>query len=331
MRDDDRLLDLPDAEFGSGVIGVCDVCGVRQAVVVLTKERFRLCVIDFLNKSWLKTDHKPTAPAPLYRTERVVFETSAFGAPREVPAIAVSPTKVVRRPGILVAPDTYGITTTVLDAALRFAHEGFEVLVPDVGKTDGIGAPHHAAMHLGVLAGGVPLRSAKVGQLTALYADGLRALAAREMVDPTRLGVFGSSFGGTLAVGVAAENTNVRAVATAYPMPFRPAEAIRLVTVPLLVVHGSKDRAARGTATAWKGALPATTVVEFDGARHHFLARDLRAYDLARAEEAWSVVVKFLKDQLFPPVPKPPAPPVKFAAPATPPTPAASVPKPAGA
>jgi hypothetical protein len=29
MRDDDRLLDLPAAEFGSGVIGVCDICGTR--------------------------------------------------------------------------------------------------------------------------------------------------------------------------------------------------------------------------------------------------------------------------------------------------------------
>ena len=59
MRDDDRLLNLTDAEFGTGVVGVCDICGTRQAVIVLKKERFKLCVLDFLNKTWLKTDKKP--------------------------------------------------------------------------------------------------------------------------------------------------------------------------------------------------------------------------------------------------------------------------------
>ena len=323
MRDDDRLLGLPDAEFGSGVIGVCDVCGVRQAVIVLTKERFRLCVIDFLNKSWLKTDQKPTAPVPVYRSERGSFETSAFGAPREVPALTFSPTKVVRRPGILIAPDTYGVTTTVLDAALRFAHEGFEVLVPDLGKTDGIGPSHHAALRAGALAGGVSVRNAKVAQLLALYADGLRTLGSREMVDPARLGVFGTSYGATLATALAVERTDLRAVAAAYPMPLRPKEAVRLVGAPFLVVLGSRDRAARLAAAAWKAELPKIELVELDGVRHHFLARDLRSYDLVHAEEAWAAIVRFFKQALFPPAPRPPAAPVKFPAPATASAPAA--------
>lgn len=317
MRDDDKLLDVPDPEFGSGVVGVCDVCGVRQAVIVLEKERFRLCVLDFLNKSWLKTERKPTAAAPVYRTERVAFETTAFGSPRSVPALTFTPTKVVRRPAVLLTPDLYGITTCVLDAALRFAHDGFEVLVPDVGKTDGLGAAHHLALRAGALSGGVPVRSAKVAQLLALYGDGLRALGAREMVDPARLGLFGASYGGSLALALAAENTSVKAVAAAYPMPLKPATTAELVTAPVLLVNGAKDRVARLAAKPWTTHQPPATVVEAAGARHHFLARDLRAYDLARAEEAWGTIVRFFREQLIPPIPKPPTAPLKFPAPPT--------------
>lgn len=316
MRDDDRLLDLPAAEFGSGVIGICDICGARQAVVILTKERFRLCVLDFLNKSWIKSDRKPGAPAPLYRSERIAFETGALGG-RPAPAIALTPAKIVRHPAVLIAPDIYGITTTVLDAAIRFAREGFEVLVPDLGKTEGVGLPQHLALRAGTaLRGGVPVGSPQVRSLLALYGDALRHLLARDMVDPARAAVFGTSYGGSLAVALAAQNTRLGAVALAYPLPVRPREVASLVTAPVLVVHGARDRAATRAARELVETLGAhpPTVVRLPGARHHFLARDLRAYSLPRAEEAWDGVLRFLKQQLMPPPPRPPAPPVRVVA-----------------
>ncbi len=315
MRDDDRLLDLPEAEFGSGVVGVCDICGVRQAVVVLTKERFRLCVLDFLNKAWLKTDRKPGAPLPLYRTERIRFPTTALGG-HDAPALAFSPTKVVRHPAVLVTPDTFGITTTVLDAAIRFAREGFEVLVPDVGKTDGVGFAHHAALRSeAVLRGGVSVRSPRSAALVALYGDALRHLLEREMVDTGHAGLFGTSYGASLAVGLAAETTRLQAVSLAYPRPVRPREAARLVTAPVQLVYGSRDGVARRAVGELKANLPTASVVEIEGVRHHFLARDLGAYRLVRAEEAWEAIVRFLKEQLVPPAPRPPPAPVKFPAP----------------
>lgn len=316
MRDDDRLLDLPAAEFGSGVIGICDICGTRQAVVILTKERFRLCVLDFLNKSWIKTDRKPGAPAPLYRSERITFETGALGG-RPAPAIALTPAKIVRHPAVLITPDIYGITTTVLDAAIRFAREGFEVLVPDLGKTEGVGLPQHLALRGGTaLRGGVPVGSSQVRSLLALYGDAFRHLLAREMVDPARAAVFGASYGGSLAVALAAQNTRLGAVALAYPLPVRPREVAGLITAPVLVVHGTRDPTAARAAHELGETLGAhpPTIVRLPGARHHFLARDLRAYSLPRAEEAWDGVLRFLKQQLMPPPPRPPAPPVRVVA-----------------
>jgi carboxymethylenebutenolidase len=314
MRDDDRLLDLPEPEFGSGVVGVCDVCGERQAVVVLTKERFKLCVLDFLNKTWIKTDKKPGVPAPLYRSERVWFETDSTPSGK-AQGILLSPTKIVKHPTVLITPDVYGITTTVLDAGIRFAREGFEVLMPDVGKIDGIGPRDHLALRSGArFRGGIPTTSRRVGNFTHLYADAFDYLRDREMVDPGKSAVFGTSYGASLALALAARDTRLSAVVLAYPVPVRPADLGKLVTAPLLFVAGSKDSAAARARQQLESARTGSRVpFEFmtvEGVRHDFLSRDLSSYDLPKAEETWARILAFLKQRLMPPPPRPPPPPV---------------------
>src|SRR5208282_5726528 len=339
MRDDDRLLNLTDVQFGTGVVGVCDICGTRQAVVVLTKERFKLCVLDFLNKTWIKTDKKPGVPAPIYRSERVAFDTRAVSSGK-AQAIVLSPTKVVKHPVVLLTPDVYGITTTLLDAAIRFAREGFEVLIPDLLKTEGVGVGHHLALRSSAqFRGGVAVGSRKVAVLLQLYGDALDYLRGRDMVDPTKAAVFGTSYGASLALALAAQDTRLAAVALAYPMPVQPPDLAKLVTVPLLFVGGTEDRSA-AKARAQLLAVFSTgrvscELVEVPGARHNFLARDLSGYEVGPAEFAWTRIVAFLKRNLSPPPPKPPVMPPKPAAspPTAPPAPkpAVSAPTPAPA
>jgi len=320
MRDDDRLLNLTDAEFGAGVVGVCDICGTRQAVIVLKKERYKLCVLDFLNKTWLKTDKKPGVAAPLYRCERIVFDTGAIPSGK-APAIVLSPTKVVKHPVVLLTPDVFGITTTLLDAAIRFAREGFEVMIPDIQKTEGVGPGHAVALRSGAqFGGGVRLASRRVAVLLEIYSDALDYLRSREMVDPMKAAAFGTSYGGSLALGLAARDTRLAAVALAYPMPVRPADLATLVTVPLFCLSGSADRAASKAVAQLRGAQSKAKagfeIIEIPGVRHGFLARDLSAYEVGPAEAAWTQIVAFLKRTLMPPPPKPPAMPPKPAAPA---------------
>jgi len=337
VRDDDRMLDLPQPEFGSGVIGVCDICGERQAVIVLAKERYQLCVIDFLNKTWLKTEKKPGAPMPLYRSDRVWFETDASTKGR-AQAIVLSPTKTVRRPGVLITPDVYGLTTTLLDAAIRFAREGFEVVVPDVAKTDGIGASHHVTLRSGArFRGGVDVAAKRVAELVALYTDALAYLRTREMVDPAKSALFGASYGASLALALAARETKVGAVVLAYPMPVRPADLATLVTAPVLYVGGASDGPATRARAQLDAARGASALrcwfLDLPGARHDFLSRDLGAYDVGAAERAWTGIVQFLKQQLMPPPPKLPQVPPRPAgfppAPIPPPLQAAAAPAPA--
>ncbi len=314
MRDDDRLLDLPDPEFGSGVVGVCDVCGTRQAVVILSKERYKLCVLDFLNKTWLTTEKKPGAPAPLYRSDRVWF-ASPEAPSGKAQGILLSPTKIVKHPVVLVTPDVYGITTTMLDGAIRFAREGFEVLLPDLVKSDLGGPSTHLSMRAGArFRGGVPVDSRRVAPLVRLYGDALAYLRGREMVDPAKSGLFGASYGGSLAVALAAQETKLAAVALAYPQPVRPPTLPALVTAPTLVVAAAADRGTDRLRSQFASTEPGREFVVVPGVGRDFLSRDLAAYQVGPAEEAWTRIVGFLKQRLAPAAPRPPAPPVVPAA-----------------
>jgi dienelactone hydrolase len=321
MSDDQDLL-LPDYPevFGSGVIGVCDICGKRQAVIVLQKERFKLCVLDFLNKSWINTTAKPGAPLPPYRSDRVWFDTRVAKSGHST-AIVLTPTKIVRHPTVLITPDLYGVTTVLLDAGIRFAKEGFEVLIPEVGKTPGIGFPEHLATRAGAyFSGGVSLQSARIRKLVLYLQDALACLRTRPLADPDKTAVFGLDFGGSLALGVAGEEQKLSAVVMAYPMPVRPAGYVDLVTAPMLFVDAGRDGASRRARQAFESRATqlgaSVEYADFPAARRHFLSRDLRAYDLAQAEAAWGKILAFLKSRLQPPPPRPPAPPKTVAPPA---------------
>jgi dienelactone hydrolase len=334
MSDDDRMLDELPAEFGSGVIGVCDVCGTRQAVIVLQKERFKLCVIDFLNKSWIDSKAQPGRPLPPYRSERVWYPTD-FAAGGRAPAVRLAPTKEVRRPAVLITPDVYGLTTTLLDAGIRCARAGFEVFLPDLTKTEGLSPADHLSLRADTqFRGGVRLDSPRVRRLLALYGDALRSLREYPLVDPEKVGLFGAFYGAAFALGLGGEDRRVAAIAVASPVAVRPAEYLRLLNVPLLLLGGASDRTAVRCAGQW-GPILGGAGTRFEqqfearvGAR--YLGRDLSGYDLPSAERSWKRLTDFYASHLFPPPPKPPPPPKVVSATAAPPKPPAA-PSPAGA
>jgi dienelactone hydrolase len=329
MTDDDSMLKELPPDFGSGVIGVCDVCGSRQAVIVLQKERFKLCVIDFLNKSWVDSKAKPGAPLPPYRSERVWYPTE-FAPGGRAPAIRLAPTKEVRRPAVLLTPDVYGLTTTLLDAGIRCARAGFEVLLPDLTKTDGLSAADHLSLRTdSQFRGGVRLDSPRVRRLLGLYGDALRSLREYPLVDPEKVGLFGAFYGAAFALALGGEDRRVAAVAVASPVAVRPPEYLRLLSAPLLLLGGAGDRTAVRCAEQWgpilggAGTLFERRLEPEVGGR--YLARDLPGYDLPAAERSWKRLAEFYAHHLFPPPPKPPPPPKVVSATAPPPKPPVAV------
>ena len=311
--DNDQMMPGLSEEFGSGVIGVCDVCGTRQAVIVLQKERFKLCVLDFLNKTWTKPGLTPGAPLPTYRSERVWYPTDATPTGK-APAIMLSPTKVVKHPIALVTPEVYGLTTTMLDLGIRLAREGCEVLLPDVARSGIVGPRAHAGLRFAArFRGGVSFDHPEVQRLRRLYLDALRFLRARDMVDPEKTVVAGAGYGAALAEAVAVEDRSVTALVLAYPVPVRPAEFLKVIAAPVLFVDAGGDAWSRRARAQWEALGPAAEVgvrfLDMPGAKAYFLARDLGQYDVDLAERAWSEIAQFVKTRLFPAPPRPPTPP----------------------
>ncbi|MCI4344488.1 MAG: dienelactone hydrolase family protein, partial [Thermoplasmata archaeon] len=145
---------------------------------------------------------------------------------------------------------------------------------------------------------------------------------------PEKTAFFGASYGASLAIGLASREQKLTALALAYPRPVDPPEIARLITAPTLLVRGGRDsvaqRAEQQLRVAMPGSSPSLETVYFAAGRHNFLARDLKAYDIAVAEEAWKRIVGFVQARLMPPPPKPPPPPTRTTAP--PVSPADSVP-----
>ena len=156
------------------------------------------------------------------------------------------------------------------------------------------------------------MENPRTRKLVSLYEDAMAFLAARPMVDASKAAVYGASFGGSLAIAYAGQRHGLSAVVLAYPAPVKPFEYLGLLTAPVLVVSGGKDRLAKESRTQLAKAQNAFNLeVEhfyLPYARHDFLARDLRSYNLDLSEMAWKKIESFLQARLFPPPPKYPPP-----------------------
>ena len=319
MPDEDLLLDVPDPEFGSGVVGVCDICQKRQAVIILSKERFKLCVLDFQNKAWIRTPAKPAAPTPPFTTSRHYVPTRATRS-GVVPAVVLSPVKAVKRPSVLVVPEVYGLTTQYIEAGVRLAHEGCEVILPDFAKAEGINLLEWGRMRSSrLLMGGVHISQSHRDRALRMLEDCRRFVQTRPMVIPERQAVLGISYGGAWALAFAAQTPGLSALALAYPQMIHPPSFLRSLSVPTLAIYGGEDSEAGAAASLLEDCtaryhLPVDfSVVPEVG--HHFLNRDSPNYSLPEAELAWTRLIAFVKGYLFPPPKPPPKPPVVAAKP----------------
>ncbi len=312
MPDEDLLLrDVPNREFGAGVVGVCDICHKRQAVIILSKERYQLCVMDFLNKSWIKADEKPQAfTVPFTSTTDFISTPSVPGG--ILHAIRLRPTKIVKHPLVVVAPDPYGVTTQTIEAAVRFVREGYEVIFPDTGRIPGLSFAVEYGLTRGMRLwkGTVWLPRARRERLLRLL-DVCRLHALEdEMVDPTKQALFGASYGGAYALAYAAETEGLRAVALAYPYCVSPIGRLASIKAPVHTVYGSGDTRAGQSGVLLQRSLPRWgieyTSKVIPRAGHNFLGRDEKTYRVRSSELAWKDLLGFVRAQLEPPPPPKP-------------------------
>lgn len=184
-------------------------------------------------------------------------------------------TNAIKRPGVVMVPDWYGISDSAIAKAKQIAGDDYVVLLADVYGKD------------------VRPKTDEEARATTkkLYDDRatLRARANKAIdvlrtakdvpVDPKHIGAIGYCFGGATALEMARSGADLDAVATfhgglATSMPAKPGT----VKASVLVLNGADDQGTKGDIPAFETEMNAADVdwqfVNFSDAVHCFALPD---------------------------------------------------------
>lgn len=211
-------------------------------------------------------------------------------------------------PGILIAPEWWGVVEHPRTVCEKLAEAGFAAVVMDVfgeGKltTDANQANEWMEQMLAD-------QDKLMGRCQLILKDFSDQMA----VDSDRLGVIGYCFGGKIALDMAREGMPVKAVATFHgnPTPKQPAEKGKF-TADVLVAHGAEDsmvpmEGIEGLKKELDKAEVSYQVDVYEGAKHGFTNPDAdkRAaendvdlgYNEAAAKQSWDKMIDFMTKHL---------------------------------
>jgi carboxymethylenebutenolidase len=262
----------------------------------------RHCLVLLVVILALLVDPRASAPADAVRAS----EIEIAGSEGEVPARLYLPGAGEPRPALLVLHTANGPGPNVEAVARALAAEGYVALAPDLFNLHDFGAEGRTDHPL------------ILGDLDAA----LDHLARHPSVDAGRLGVIGFSFGGRLAVLLAARKPDrIRAVVAYYavtdhgalgrPLAGRAAHArplsdhVAAIRAPVLLQHGDADRnvpveQSRLLHRALVAAGKTVELATYPGADHLFdftLGPEARPHPEA-ARTAWRRTLDFLRRHL---------------------------------
>jgi len=228
------------------------------------------------------------------------------GSEGEMPGHLYEPGAPARLPGVLVLHTSAGPGPNLEAFAKRLAAEGYVTLTPDFFSLHDFG-PDGRTDH----------------PLILKDLDGaLEYVASHPRVDATRLGVVGFSFGGRVAVILAATRPErIRAAVSYYAVTSHPAlggtlagraaraeplpARVQAIRAPLLIHHGEADvnvpvEQARLLHRAMLAAGKSSSLYTYPGADHLFnfsIGPDVRFHPVAAAL-SWDRTVRFLDQHL---------------------------------
>ncbi|GAA1355291.1 dienelactone hydrolase family protein [Streptomyces beijiangensis] len=237
--------------------------------------------------------------------------TSAWADIDGMDAFVARPDAPGSHPGVILAPELFGLDDNIKETAHRLAALGFTVVAPDF---------HHRTQPRAALAGDEAGRKRGFELLTLLTREGVLADVEATMRHLReyegaggRIGMVGFSAGGHMAY-LSAARLPLLATAVIYPgwltvtdIPLStPEPTLTLtpgITGRLLFVVGDEDhvisQAQRGEI---ERELKASGVrhdfVVYPGAGHPFLFEGRETYDADAAADTWRRVEELLRDEL---------------------------------
>lgn len=210
----------------------------------------------------------------------------------------------VRRPGVLVVHEWWGLTEHPKRSARRLAEQGYIALAVDMyGK----GRVTDSAQQAGQWAGEVRGNPAA---LLSRFAAAMEALKARPLTDPARIGAIGYCFGGTVVLEVARQGAALAGVVSFHGgLASSVPEEKRNLRARVLVCHGADD-----PAVAWEQVTAFREEMQrakadwqldvYGGAVHAFTNPDANSptarYNERAARRSWEAMTRFLRECLGP-------------------------------
>lgn len=213
----------------------------------------------------------------------------------KLPAFVAEPSGAPEAPGIVIAPEIFGVSPWVKSVARRLAQEGFRAVAPEIFVRD-----------QEPLGSDLPSWMARVGRLDIPQA--VRDLrAALEQLPARRAASIGFCLGGALSLLTAAE-VGLDACVDCYGRPRwmhktsaeNAIDAGKRIRCPVLAIYGTRDQGIGVAAVEeLRAVLPPGSEVAFYQAGHAFL-NDQRPemYVADQATLAWSKIIGFLRRNL---------------------------------
>ncbi len=150
--------------------------------------------------------------------------------------LAADPAHAGRRPGVLVFPEAFGLSTHAKERAERLASEGYVALAGDLHGNQYVTGDLDEA--LGLLK---PMRE-DPARIRSRAAAALAALLKHPDVDPERIGAIGFCFGGTMALELGRHGARVGAIVGFHSgLATKTPEDAKNISGKVLVCIGADD------------------------------------------------------------------------------------------
>lgn len=224
------------------------------------------------------------------RTEYVKFASGTDS----ITAYLAYPESAEPLPAVLVIHEFFGMSDFVRSAAQTLAQKGFVALAPDFLSRRG-GTPASADSAHKLIASLNPDTITQDLDAAAAYARGLK------MVDSTRVGVIGFSWGGGESFRYATNNPTLRAFVVCYGPAPKPADIAR-IKAPGFGVYADRDgRITQQFFNVLKALKNANVHYEFKtypNTSHGFLRTMQTDKRPNAADLAWADIISFLQERL---------------------------------
>lgn len=226
---------------------------------------------------------------------RLASERVAYDSPKgKINGYLVRPKAKGKRPAIIVIQENRGLNPHIEDFARRLAAEGFLAFAPDLLSVSGGTPPDEdQARDLHAKTDPKDITAAAVASvpfmLTHAESNG-------------NVGVVGFCFGGGVANRMAAERSELKAVAVYYGLQV-PADQVAAIRAPLLLHYAELDQRVNAGIAAYESALKANgkryTIHMYPGVNHAFNNDTGGArYNKEAADLAWQRTLAFFKEHL---------------------------------